>query len=1080
MYSSDKKSSWLLSVGLQLLAAILLIQLAACSGGISKNLVVTGITPATVPATGGIVSFKGNNFTPDTIVKFGGVSGTVYYGGPTLLTAAAPANTSASAVDVVVDSPENGTVTLSKALTYEAAPATPVVSNAPSCTGAVCIYQAESPQNTLIGGAQIDSCSGCSGGEKVGWLGGSGFVSVNDIYAPATGTYNLTTFGVDGDDTYSGRSITAAVNGASPQSIQLVGTDNWGATAPGVTMQVQLQQGSSNSIEFGNANNYAPDLDYIMISPNTTVAPSPCTNAICVYHGDSSVNTLWGSTHNGNYQTGQIAGCNACSDGTKIVGFDNGYGGVIMNNIYAPAPGTYNLTIYGVDGDGTGNYRTMSISVNGGTAQSANISGNDWNGDAIPVTIPVTLNQGNNSINFSSFLYDYGPGLDYIVVSPLPQWTSIGSGPAQINYDLNTGLASFVYDGSTIISNFFSQVMLGGTPVASTSPSYTRAITEEANGETDVTLTAKDGTPTMVQRFIMTNQNYLLVQVEMLGTNLSSNSMAPIVTTQAGSIKLPNQPDDPRFLMVPFDNDSFRTYNDASTYNSLLNAASYEVGVFHDGGSRNGLVLGSVTHDTWKTGIIGNVTYGTWGMDTIDVVGGFAAPEDQLPHGAVTGSTIASPTVMVGFYSDWRDGLEQYATINAQYAPKLAWTKPAPIGWSSWGHVQQQEVVGTVLEDATYMHTELPKFNDQGLQYLNLDANTGWADSQSLEFVATAHAQGQKVGNYWTPWIWWNSDNPLSQNDLSSLVEGSNYTYGDIVMRDQHGNPLRLWDGGYALDPTHPGTLQRLDFYYLKFSTNGFDGIKLDFLSHGIVEGGSNNGQHYVSTIQTGVQAYNYGMAYLAKKFGSTMYMDESIAPIFPYQYAHARRVSCDTFGGIGSPSTSNSSGGTTSYEMNSASYGWWLAGRLYNFNDPDQMVLEGFTQYENKSRVTSAAIQGYMLDGDDLTDSVAPGLAQTWLTNSSINGLASLNLNFRPVDGSTGVGPTNVLVAKSGSTYYLAVFNYDGDNSTTVTVDLGHAGLNSSASYKVTDLWTGAASSANGSLQVNLNPAESTILKLQ
>jgi hypothetical protein len=1074
MYRSDKKTGWLFSVGLQLLAVVLLIQLAACSGGMSKSLVVTAITPTTVPATGGIVSFTGLNFTSDTVVKFGGVSGTVYYGGPTLLTATAPANNTASAVDVVLTSPENGTVTLSKALTYKAAATTPVVSSTPTCTGTVCIYQAESPQNTLIGGAQIGSCSGCSGGLKVGWLGGSGFVSVNDIYAAADGTYNLTIYGVDGDDTYSGRSLTAAVNGGSPQSIQLVGTDNWGATAPGVTMQVQLKQGGSNSIEFGNASNYAPDLDYITISPNTTVAPAPCTNAICVYHGDSPVNTLWGSTHNGNYQTGQIAGCNACSDGTKIVGFDNGFGGVTMNDIYAPAPGTYNLTIYGVDGDGTGNYRTMSISVNGGTAQSANISGTDWNGDAIPVTIPVTLNQGNNSINISSFLYDYGPGLDYIVVSPQPQLTSIGSGPAQINYDVNTGLASFVYNDSTIISNFYSEVMLGGAPVASTSPSYTqRVISTGSNGETDVTLTATDGTPTMVQRFIMTSKNYLLVQVEMQGASLSSNSMAPIVTTQPGSITLPTANSDPRFLRVPFDNDSFRTYNASPSYNGLQMASSYEVAAFYDNTSRYGLVMGSVTHDTWKTAIVANATYGTYGLDAVSVVGGFAAPEDQLPHGAVTGSTIASPIVMVGFYDDWRNGMEQYAAVNAQFAPKLTWTKPEPMGWSSWGHVQTSIVVGTALQDATYLHTELPNFNNQGVSYLNLDANAGWSDAQAQQFISTAHGQGQKVGTYWTPWVYWGSD-------LTQLVEGSNYTYGEIVMRDQHGNPLKTIDGAYAIDPTHPGSLQRIDFYYLRFSTDGFDYAKFDFLSHGILEGGSNNGAFYNPTVQTGVQAYNAGMTYLAKKFGATMFIDESIAPIFPYQYANARRVSCDTFGGIGSPSTTSSSDATTSYEMNSASYGWWLAGRLYNYNDPDQMVLEGYTQYENKSRVTSAAIQGYMFDGDDLTDTAAPALAQTWLTNSSINGLGSLNLNFRPVEGNTGVGPANVLVANTGSTYYLAVFNYDGGNSATVTVDLGRAGLSGSATYKVTDLWTGAASSANGSLTVNLNPAESTIVKLQ
>jgi hypothetical protein len=1070
MYRSDKKTCWLFFVGLQLLAVALLMQLTACSGGGSKTLVVSSITPATVPATGGVVSFTGNNFTADTVVKFGGVSGTVYYGGPTLLTATAPANTSASAVDVVLNSPENGTVTLSKALTYQAPATTPVVSSAPICTGTVCTYAAASPQSTLTGNADITGCSGCVGGVKVGNLGGPSYVTINDISASATGTYTMSVYGVDGDGIgSSGRNLTVAVNGSTTlQTVDIVGA-SWGATSPGQTIQVQLNKGSSNSIQFGNANDYAPDLNYIVISPNTTAAQPACTSAVCTYDAASSSNTL--------VSPAGIYSCSGCASGYKVGGYDGGNGSLTLNNVYAATGGTYNLTIYGVGGGGD---RTVTFDVNGTNAQSVTIKGNDGNSDSVPVTVQVQLNQGSNSLKFYTLPSDYSPQLDYFVVSPLPQWTPIGSGSAQINYDVNTGLASFVYDGSTIISNFFSQVMLGGTPVASTSSSYTRAISEGANGETDVTLTAKDGTPTMVQRFIMTNQNYLLVQVEMEGTSLSSNSMAPIVTTQPGSIKLPNTPTDPRFLIVPFDNDSFRTYNDASTYNSLTMASSYEVGVFHDGGSRNGLVLGSVTHDTWKTGVIGNAAYGTFGMDTIDVVGGFAAPEDQLPHGAVTGSTIASPIVMVGFYTDWRNGLEQYATINAQYAPKLAWTGKEPTGWSSWGHVQQQIVVGTALQDATYMHTDLPSLSNQGVQYLSLDANTGWSDTQSQELVTKAHSQGQKVGNYWTPWVWWNSDNPLSENDLSGLVEGSNYTYGDIVMRDQHGNPLRLWDGGYALDPTHPGTLQRLDFYYLRFSTNGFDGIKLDFLSHGIVEGGSNNGQHYVPTIQTGVQAYNYGMAYLAKKFGATMFIDESIAPIFPYQYAHARRVSCDTFGGIGSPSTSNSSGGTTSYEMNSASYGWWLAGRLYNYNDPDQMVLEGFTQYENKSRVTSAAIQGYMLDGDDLTDSVAPALAQTWLTNSSINGLGSLNLNFRPVDGSTGVGPVNVLVANSGSTYYLAVFNYDGSNSTTVTVDLGRAGLNSAATYKVTDLWTGAASSANSSLQVDLNPAESTILKLQ
>jgi hypothetical protein len=1057
MYRLDKKPGWLYSVGLRMLSVALLIQLAACSGGTSKTLVVTGITPATVPAAGGQVSFSGYNFTSDDLVTIGGVKATVFYGGPTLLAANAPANNTPGAVDVVVSSPSTGTVTLAKALTYQAAAQTPVVSTTPICTGAVCAYQAESAQNTLIGGAQINHCDGCMGGEKVGWLGGSGFVSVNDISAAASGTYTLTVYGVDGDGPSGSRGLTAAVNGAAVSQTLQVSGQTWNGTSPGASTQVQLTKGS-NSIQFGNAGDYAPDLDYIVISPNSQAAATACTSAICTYHAESSSNTLVGDA--------SIASCSGCSAGFKVVGFDNGYGGVIINNIYAPAAGTYNLTIYGVDGDSP-SYRTMSVAVNGASPLSVNISGSNWNASAPGVSIQVPLNQGNNAIEFSSFLYDYGPGIDYVVVSPIPQLTSIGSGPVQINYDLKTGLASLTYNGATLIANFYSEVMLGGAAVQSTSPSYTRQMTTESNGETDITLTATDGTPTMVQRFILNSQDHVLVQVVMQGTGLSSNRMAPIVTSQPGSIDLGSY-GDTRFLMVPFDNDSFRTYNAASS-NGLKMATSYEVGAFYDNSSRNGLVIGSVTHDTWKTGITVNGSNNR--LDALTVAGGMSAPEDQVPHGALTGSTIASPTVMVGYYSDWRNGMEEFATVNAQNVPKMNWTKPAPMGWSSWGKVQTSMVIGTALQDTSYFHTKLPSFTNQGVSYMNLDANGSWTDVQWQEYITTVHNQGQKAGIYWTPWVYWGSD-------MTQLVEGSNYTYGDIVMRDAYGNPLKSFDGGYAIDPTHPGAQQRIDFYYLRYSTDGFDSIKFDFLSHGILEGGSNNGVHYNPAVLTGVQAYNVGMAYLAKKFGATMYMDESIAPIFPYQYAHARRVSCDTFGGIGSPTVN--SGGTTSYEMNSASYGWWLAGRLYNFNDPDQIVLEGFTANENKSRVTSAAIQGYMIDGDDLTDTVAPGLAQKWLTNTAINGLAALNLNFRPVDGNTGDNPTSVLVAQAGNTYYLAVFNYDGNNALTESIDLAHAGLSGSANYTVTDLWTGSTTKANGSLQVNLESAESTIYKLQ
>jgi hypothetical protein len=95
-------------------------------------------------------------------------------------------------------------------------------------------------------------------------------------------------------------------------------------------------------------------------------------------------------------------------------------------------------------------------------------------------------------------------------------------------------------------------------------------------------------------------------------------------------------------------------------------------------------------------------------------------------------------------------------------------------------------------------------------------------------------------------------------------------------------------------------------------------------------------------------------------------------------------------------------------------------------------------------------------------------------------NGLPTLGLNLRPVEGNTGTSPVNVLVAQKGTTYYIAAFNYDYSNPLNTTIDLGHAGLNGTTQYKMTDLWTRATSSVTGSTTVALGAAESTILQLQ
>jgi hypothetical protein len=660
------------------------------------------------------------------------------------------------------------------------------------------------------------------------------------------------------------------------------------------------------------------------------------------------------------------------------------------------------------------------------------------------------------------------------VSSPSAQPVVMSSGQNQVTYDLATGLATFASGGANKIANFYSQAYSGATLYQSTSSIYTRTASQGPNGETDITLTAADGSPTMIQRFILSDHHFL-VQVELDGTALTSNEMSPVVVNQAGAVDLGSYAD-PRFLVIPFDNNAYYNYN-AEASNGVTDT-SYEVGAFYDNTSRNGLIVGSVTHDTWKTAIEATGDSDNK-LDFLWAYAGANSPWDQLPHSTVKGNKITSPLVMVGYYDDWRDGMEDFANTNAHYAPMLTWNGPAPMGWNSWGKIQSNLSAANATQVADYFHTQLPGFNNQNVQYINLDNYwSNLSDSDLQTFVSHAHGQGQKAGIYWTPFIVWN------WTTLTGPVDGApDYTFNDIILKNSDGTPMGAVDSAYGVDPTHPGTKERIDYYINKFKGMGFDFIKLDFLSHGTLEGGSNNGVYYDTKVQTGTQAYNEGMQYIDQDVGSSMLIDESISPLFPYQYAHSRRVAGDTYGAIED----------TKREMASDSYGWWMAGRLYNWNNPDQMLLEGtepdpsnsqntipYTANENKSRVTSGAVAGFMLNGDDVTDSGAPPLVQKWLTNASIDGLPALGLNFRPVEGNTGTAPANVLVAEKDGAYYIAVFNYDISNSVSTQVDLSRAGLGSSTKYAVTDLWTGATSTATGSLSVSLGAAESTILKLQ
>ena len=647
-------------------------------------------------------------------------------------------------------------------------------------------------------------------------------------------------------------------------------------------------------------------------------------------------------------------------------------------------------------------------------------------------------------------------------VQATPSFQQVGNtlvmsnGDVVLNYNLAAGTTDFFWKNSKKITGFYSGVTLSTgylKGINYSNWSYTVA------GSNQVAVTATgNGLPMMRQYFTLDQNDSFLVRVDMVGANLSANWMGPVVVDTTGGVDLGSYGDD-RALCVPFDNDGFVSYNAMPMNNSSV---SYEVGAFYDNTTRNGLVVGSVTHNVWKTGIY---FYGANNkLNQMNVYGGATAPADVMPHGSIQGNTISSPTMFVGFGNDWRQTMENYAAENTNFAPRLVWTNGVPFGWNSWGVIQQYINYTDAIAVSDFFHTnlEVNSFVNQGTVYINLDAFWNNLNSFQLQsFVNHCHALGQKAGIYFGPFVWFGSTNAAT----NTLVEGTTniYRYSELLLRDTNGNPETV-DGGLALDPTHPADKDLINYYVNLYTNYGFDYIKLDFLSHGALEG-----VHYDTNVTTGIEAYNQGMSNVLQAINGRMFISESIAPLFPYQFADSRRIACDA---------QTSLIGNTAYTMNSVTYGWWLDD-LYQFNDPDIMVFSGYgaTTNENQSRLISGAVTGIFLDGDDLTSSNGQQAADTCLTNAAINAVARVGRTFTPVEGNTGTSAGNIFVRQDGATWSIAIFNYTG-SAATITVDLTRAGL-PAGNYRAIDLWNGSTTNVSGSFNVSLNAKQAKLFQL-
>ena len=651
----------------------------------------------------------------------------------------------------------------------------------------------------------------------------------------------------------------------------------------------------------------------------------------------------------------------------------------------------------------------------------------------------------------------------------------IKDGAWQIKFDENAKTLTYTQNGVDLVRNAYvavhnpaeTQLLSKNYPNVKLDK---KAVNDEFGAGTKYTYTYSglQGKENIEQSiYIYPDKGYMLVDAVLVanGETTKTNYIAPIVSDNSSTTFLPAVGQNYIYRM-PHDNDNWVSYN-AQSWTEGRSVESCEVSVAYDVMSRKGLVVGSIEHDNWKSGVtitpsssnsLSKITVAAGLVNelTNDINKEFPDRPSLYKHGSISGKRVSSPRFFFGFYNDWRNGLEDLGDATAALEPKLPWDGGTIFAWQSWGGMAFGVNYTGVIDVCNFFKNDLVKanfHNENGTCYMVLDS--GWnllSEKELKKFVKYCKDNGLHPGVYFTPFSYWGNEENAKKQKVTGAEQ---YTFADLAIT-ANGKMRRI--ASIALDPTHPGTLAYNKQQFDKFKKWGFEYVKLDFINNGTLEAD----KFYAPGITTGVQAYNYGMNEIIKMLDG-MFIDLSIAPVFPAK-GHARRISCDCWGELDN----------SMYCLNSVEMSWWLD-RVYQYNDPDHLVLSrAKTDGEARIRYTCGAMTGTVLLGDNYAtvgDTIANpeaerALAMRVATNADINAVAHIGRSFRPVDGGLAYDSNrygkafrvdNEFVLDTDNALYYVVFNYDKDADFRKTADFSRIGIRADEVKSIKELWTGA-----------------------
>ena len=596
-------------------------------------------------------------------------------------------------------------------------------------------------------------------------------------------------------------------------------------------------------------------------------------------------------------------------------------------------------------------------------------------------------------------------------------------------------------DGKSVMSAYAKAAHADGRKIDTRTAKLLHS--SENSGELELVYQAENGL-TLTEKLSLDNGTPIAACIlsDANGAEVETNYLVPMVISADQNGEQPLWKSLwTRMLTVPYDNTMWLRFEALPMRAGRL---SYDLTVVFNPESRQGLLAGAIDFACWKNAFMCSA-YDARNLEAICGIAD-AGSHDTLPHGTVKGKEVSSSRFCVLFGEDYRRLLEAYGDLVKAQRPVLTWDGKTPFGFNSWAGLAFRLNEENFRNTGRFMREKLVpnSYHNQGVSYVNLDAGWNQIGEDGLKRLRDEqHENGQLAGIYDAPFAFFG-------RDVKAEIPGvPGHLFEEILLKEPNGDFLPRVDGAIPMDVTHPLWKQHTAWKFNRFVEWGYEYVKVDFMTHGGMEG-----VHADPSVRTGRQALNMGYQYLCdllspEKIGRPFFISLSIAPLFPNGYGHARRFSCDAFG----------INEDIEYVLNAQTYGWWENQRIYDFNDPDHIVLhQSFcmdresTIGEARARYTTAAIAGgVMMLSDDYERPEARRRTEMLACNAEVNAIAASRTAFVPVEAADSFASRAFTAAIDGKVY-LALFALKAEGET-LSVSCARAGI-PEGSYR--DLWSG------------------------